>query len=159
MAPVRLGLELIATQPLELAIGTFFESWLAAADGTVRRSLGRDEYHLTLEIGSGGRLAATGRTYVCQFDRASAEMGANEALPARPVDVGERPNGLLLLALRTNRFLSLGALQQAAALRLIVDGDRSELLSLSAPPLRCDQVAPGRFLIDLTEQPLVIEGG
>lgn len=154
MAAARLGLELIATRPLDLAIGTFFETWLAAADGTVRRSLGRDEYHLSLQIAPGGRLAATGRTYVCQFDRASAEMGENHALPARSVELADVPVELLLLALRTNRFLSLGALQEGAALRLVVGGEAQEPLSLSEPPLRCDQVAPGRFLIDLTALPL-----
>lgn len=154
MAAARLGLELIAARPLDLSIGTFFETWLAAADGTVRRSLGRDEYHLTLRIEAGGRLAATGRTYVCQFDRAGAEMGKNEALAARPVDLGDLPTGLLLLALRTNRFLSLADLQESAALRLIIGGEDRGLLPLNEPPLRCDQVAPGRYLIDLTEQPL-----
>lgn len=154
MAAARLGLELVAARPLDLSIGTFFETWLAAADGTVRRSLGRDEYHLSLRIEAGGRLAATGRTYVCQFDRASAEMGRNEALPARPVDLGEVPPGLLLLALRTNCFLSLAELQEGAALRLIVGGQELGVLPLNEPPLRCDQVSPGRYLIDLTEQPL-----
>ncbi|HLO04725.1 MAG TPA: hypothetical protein VK191_16590 [Symbiobacteriaceae bacterium] len=154
MAAARLGLELIAARPLDLSIGTFFETWLAAADGTVRRSLGRDEYHLTLRIEAGGRLAATGRTYVCQFDRAGADMGANEALPTRPVDLGAVPTGLLLLALRTNCFLSLRELQEGAAIRLNVGGQARGLLPLNEPPLRCDQVAPGRYLIDLTEQPL-----
>jgi hypothetical protein len=154
MAAARLGLELIATRPLDLSIGTFFETWLAAADGTVRRSLGRDEYHLSLRMETGARLAATGRTYLCQFDRASAEMGENAALPARLVDLGEAPSGLLLLALRTNRFLSLGALQESVQLRPIVSGGALTPLPLTAPTLRCDQVAQGRFLIDLTELPL-----
>jgi hypothetical protein len=154
MAAARLGLELIATRPLDLAIGTFFETWLAAADGAVRRSLGRDEYHLSLAVDAGGRLAATGRTYLCQFDRAGAGMGANEALPTRPVALEGAPLDLLVLALRTNRFLSLGALQEGATLRLVVDGQDRGLLSLSEPPLRCDEVAPGRYLVDLTSQPL-----
>jgi hypothetical protein len=61
----------------------------------------------------------------------------------------------LVLALRTNRFLSLDALQKNAALRLLVDGQEKGVLSLSEPPLRCDEVAPGRYLIDLTSQPLI----
>jgi hypothetical protein len=154
MAAARLGLELIATRPLDLAIGTFFETWLAAADGAVRRSLGRDEYHLTLSVATGGRLAATGRTHLCQFDRAGAGMGANEALPTRPVALAGAPLDLLVLALRTNCFLSKGALAESAALRLLVDGQDRGLLPLSQGPLRCDEVAPGRYLVDLTSQPL-----
>jgi hypothetical protein len=81
-------------------------------------------------------------------------MGANEALPSRPVDLGSAPNGLLLLALRTNRFLSLGALQEGTVLRLIRGAEAPAILPLTREDLRCDQVAPGRFLIDLTEQAL-----
>jgi hypothetical protein len=150
MPATRLGVELLATHEIELPIGTFFESWLAAADGTVRRSLGRDEYHLSLQIATGHRLAATGRTYICQFDRAQAEMGENEALPAKPVPLEGAPEEFLLLALRTNRFLALRTLQEETHLQLVGANGARHSLPLNHPSLRCDEVGPGRFLVDLT---------
>lgn len=149
MAPVRLGLEVVAAEPVRLHLGSFFESWLALAAGAIKRSLGRDEYHLAITVGAGRRLAATGRTYICQIDAEETGLGTNQARPAVLVPTDLIPGAPLFLGLRTNVFLDLPALRQGVRLRLLRDGEPADC-PLTDRHLAAEQVMAGRYLVDLT---------
>jgi hypothetical protein len=146
---LKLGLELLAREPTPLSLGTFFETWLAAAGGTVKRSLGRDEYHLGLTIGAGRRLAATGRTHICQLDVESLDLGLNQARPALLVPADLPPGAPLCLGVRTNRFLDLNALAAGVWLRLVRDTGPPVEVSLEHVLLDREEIAPGRYLLEL----------
>ncbi len=147
---MKLGLELIAREPVTFRLGTFFETWIATPAGTVRRSLGRDEYHLGLTIDRGRRLAATGRTHICQLDLEAADMGPNQAREATPVPAEIGPGVPVIWGIRTNLFLDEGALIRGASGRLLLD-DRPPLeFPLDHPVLVVESVAPGRFVLDVS---------
>lgn len=147
---MKLGLELIARRPITLRLGTFFETWIATSSGSVRRSLGRDEYHLGLTIGAGGRLAATGRTHICQADLEVLGLGSNSARPSLLTDADLSGAGPLIWGIRTNLFLDLSGLQEHAE-ALLLRGDREPLaFALDNPSLAAEVVAPGRYIIDLS---------
>lgn len=147
---MRLGLELLARRPAELRLGTYLETWLATSEGTVRRSLGRDDYHLGLTIGAGARLAATGRTHICQLDLERAELGRNEARPALPVPVESPLASPVLWAIRTNLFLTLAALCEGSKGRLLRDAKEPLDFTLDHHLIVAEEVAPGRYLVDLS---------
>lgn len=148
--PLRVGLELVAAQPVRLHLGSFFESWLALSSGAIRRSLGRDEYHLPIAIGAGRRLAATGRTYICQIDAEEAGLGTNQARATVLVPTDLPPGTPLFLGLRTNVFLDVPSLTSGARLRLHRDGAPAAECGLSENRVGVEQVVPGRYLLDLT---------
>lgn len=146
---MKLGLELLAERAADIRLGTFFETWVATAEGTVRRSLGRDEYHLGLTVQPGQRLAATGRTHICQLDLEAAGLGTNGARPSLLVPV-ELPEGSpLIWSIRTNLFLSLPALAAGTGARLLRDGAEPLSFRLDHPLLTAEEIAPGRYLVDL----------
>ena len=147
---LKLGLELMAKRPLALRLGTFFETWIALPGGTVRRSLGRDEYHLELTIDTGRRVAATGRTHVCQLDLEAAEIGANQAGPALLVPAEIVPGTPVLWGVRTNQFLSLPQLTGGATAVLRRDGAEPLTFGLDHPHLALEEVAPGRYIVDIS---------
>lgn len=147
---MKLGLELLASRATDLRLGTFFETWIATADGTVRRSVGRDEYHLGLSIGAGRRLAATGRTHLCQLDLEAAEMGENQARAALIVPAEMDPGAPVIWGIRTNRFLSLGELLEGTTARLCRDGGEPVEFPLDHPLAAAYEVAPGRYIVDVT---------
>ncbi|BAD40769.1 MAG: hypothetical protein A6D92_08365 [Symbiobacterium thermophilum] len=147
---MKLGMELVARHPLPLSLGTFFETWIATAAGSARRSLGRDEYHLRIHVDTGARLAATGRTHVCQVDLEAAGLGRNGARPAllTPVDV---PDGSpVIWGIRTNRFLDVADLIASAGARLLREGSEPAPFALDDPRVRLECVAPGRYIVDIT---------
>ncbi len=147
---MKLGLELIASRAATLRLGTFFETWIATAPGTVRRSLGRDEYHLSLTIGAGKRLAATGRTHICQLDLEAAEIGENQARPTLNIET-ELPKGApVIWGIRTNLFLSLASLRESATGRLFREGREPESFGLGDERISAIEVAPGRYIIDIS---------
>ncbi|MFO7172778.1 MAG: hypothetical protein DIU70_007415 [Bacillota bacterium] len=148
---MRMGVELLANEPVRLRLGSFFESWLALPTGALRRSLGRDEYHLAITIGPGRRLAATGRTYICQIDAEGAGLGVNQARAAVLTPADLPPSLPVFLGLRTNVFLDLPSLVAGARLRLLRDDQPPVEIPLS--PTIAEQVLPGRFLIDLGSWP------
>jgi hypothetical protein len=148
--PLKLGLELLARYPAPLRIGTFFETWLATPAGTVRRSLGRDEYHLGLTIDAGRRLAATGRTFICQLDVEEAGLGINQARPALRVEAEWSPKMPLIWGIRTNRFLDWAALADGTTAQLIREGQEPLPFAMDHPSLNASEVAPGRFIIELS---------
>jgi hypothetical protein len=147
---LKLGLELVARRPTPLSLGTFFESWIATQSGTVRRSLGRDEYHLGLIIGAGQTLAATGRTHICQIDREAAGLGPNAARPAAPVDAEVLPGAPVLWSVRTNRFLTLSALREGTAVRIRREEADAMEIDLDHPQLVLEATLPGRYILDLS---------
>lgn len=147
---MKLGLELLARRPAELRLGTYFETWLATAAGATRRSLGRDDYHLGLTIAAGNRLAATGRTHICQLDLEAAELGRNQARPTLLVPVEPLETERLLWAIRTNLFLSLSALLDGATARLCRDARQPLGFGFDHPLAPVQEVAPGRYLIEVT---------
>lgn len=147
---MKIGLELLARRPTELHLGNFFETWIANAAGSVRRSLGRDEYHLGLTIASGRRLAATGRTHLCQLDLEAAELGTNQARPSLLVPVEELAPGPLLWSIRTNRFLSGAALTEGALARLCRESMDPVEFGLGHPLVQMQEVAPGRYIVEVT---------
>lgn len=149
-ATLKLGLELHARHPCALRLGNFFETWLATPAGTVRRSLGRDEFHLGVTIAPGCRLAATGRTHICQLDLEEAGIGANQARPALPVAAPTGPSTPVIWGIRTNRFLDLDALIDGATGRLLRDDAEPLDFGLDHHLLTLDEVAPGRYIIDIT---------
>lgn len=148
---MKLGLELVATHPVTLRLGTFFETWIALPPGMLRRSLGRDEYHLSLLIEAGGRLAATGRTHICQVDLADAGLGENGARGATLLPAEPEPGQPVIWSIRTNLFLSLPALTAGARLRLLRDGAPPAEVSLTDERLTVDEVAPGRYVVEMGE--------
>jgi len=147
---LKLGLELLASRTESLRLGTFFELWIATPEGTIRRSLGRDEYHLGLTIQAGRRLAGTGRTHTCQLDLEAAEMGPNQARPASLVQADVAPGEPVVLGIRTNLFISLADLVSGSRIRVqreaaeAVEGTMGDHLAVPT------EVAPGRFLVDVT---------
>lgn len=147
---LKLGLELVASRPAALQIGTFFETWIATATGMVRRSLGRDEYHLGLVIKTGRRLAATGRTHICQLDLEGAGLGANQARSALLSVVTVPPASPVIWGIRTNLFLDLTALKEGATAHLLREGAEPLPFCLDDPLLIAEEVAPGRFIIDIS---------
>lgn len=147
---MRLGLELLTTRPTEIRLGTFFETWLATAGGTVRRSLGRDEYHLSLTIGAGQRIAATGRTHICQLDLELAELGPNQARSALLTEAEFDPGSPVICGVRTNLFLDLPSLTDGATARLLRGNGTSVAFGLDDPLLMVDEVAPGRYILDIS---------
>jgi hypothetical protein len=147
---LKLGLELIARKPLAIRLGTFFETWIALPAGTVRRSLGRDEYHLDLTIGSRRRVAATGRTHTCQLDLELAEIGTNQAGTALPAAADIVPGTPVLWGIRTNQFLSLPALLDGATAVLVREGAEPLPFALTHPHLATEEVAPGRYTVDVS---------
>ncbi len=155
---MKLGLELIARRPITLRLGTFFETWIATASGSVRRSLGRDEYHLGLSIGSGGRLAATGRTHICQADLEVLGLGCNGARPALLSDADLTEDGPLIWGIRTNRFLDLAALKEQTGARLLCTEREPREFSLEHPLLVAEAVAPGRYIVDVSGMIQVTRG-
>lgn len=147
---LKLGVELLARQPAILRLGTFFETWIATPQGTVRRSLGRDEYHLSLRIGTESRLAATGRTHICQVDLEAAELGRNQARPATLAESEHEPGAPLILGVRTNLFLDLPALTLGATGCLLREGAPPTAFPLDHHLLIASEVAPGRYILDLS---------
>jgi len=147
---VRLGLELFAKQPAAIRLGTFFETWLATPAGTVRRSLGRDEYHLELLLPAGRRLAATGRTHISQVDLEKAGLGSNQARGAQLVPAPLEPGVPMILGIRTNLFLSLPALYQGCRLRLLRDGLDPLDCDLTEPRIAAQEVAAGRYIVEIS---------
>lgn len=147
---MKLGMELTARRPVQLNLGTFFETWIATAAGSVRRSLGRDEYHLRITIGVGARLAATGRTHLCQVDLEAAGIGRNGARQALLTPVAVPPEGPVIWGIRTNRFLQLSDLAESAAARLLREGSPPKEFALDDPRVRLECVAPGRYIVDVT---------
>lgn len=148
---MKLGLELIARCPITLRLGTYFETWIATASGTVRRSLGRDEYHLGLVVAPGGRLAATGRTHICQVDLEAADLGKNGARPALLTEADQTIPGPIVWGIRTNLFLNLADLQGRALVRLLADEGPPVEFALTDPQVAVEEVAPGRYIVDLSE--------
>ncbi|MFZ5826966.1 MAG: hypothetical protein ACOY94_21950 [Bacillota bacterium] len=146
---MKLGLELIARQPIELRLGTFFETWVATATGSVGRSLGRDEYHLAIAIAEGSRLAATGRTHICQVDLEAVELGTNGARPALLTEADLAVEGPVIWGIRTNLFLDLDDLRERASARLLTEGRPPLLFTLDHPELVVEAVAPGRYIADV----------
>lgn len=146
---MRLGVELVARAPTRLGLGSFFESWLLLPAGAVRRSLGRDEYHLPLAIQAGRRLAGTGRTYVCQIDSELAGLGPNQARPCLPVPVPCAPGSPLVLSLRTNVFRDLSALVAGVHLVLLSDVAAPVRAALDDPRLAAEELLPGRYRVAL----------
>lgn len=147
---MRLGLELVARTAIPLRLGTYFETWLATCAGTVRRSLGRDEYHLGLVLRPGQRLAATGRTHICQIDLEAAELGTNGARPALPAEADLSTPGPVVWGIRTNLFLDPDDLAARAGGRLVVEGRPPLDFPLTHPSVQVKAVGPGRYIIDLT---------
>lgn len=147
---MKLGLELIARRPITLRLGTFFETWVATTSGSLRRSLGRDEYHLSLTVGPGGRLAGTGRTHICQVDLEAAELGMNGARPALLTEADLAHLGPVIWGIRTNLFLDLADVKERATARLLTDGRGPLEFDLDHPALAAEAVAPGRYIIDVT---------
>lgn len=143
-------MELLARRPVRLRLGTFFETWLATAEGSVRRSVGRDEYHLGLEINAGHRLAGTGRTHICQLDLEGAAMGPNQAREAVLVPAELPPGETLLWSVRTNLFLELPTMMAGGTGRLLQEGRAPVPFGLDHPLLLINQVAPGRFVLDVS---------
>lgn len=148
---MKLGLELVARRPIALRLGTFFETWVATASGSVRRSLGRDEYHLSLTISTGRRLAATGRTYICQVDLEATELGTNGARPSLLTEADPAVDGPIIWGIRTNLFLDLADLKERAAGRLVTEGAEPVAFDLNHPKVVVEAVAPGRYIIDVTD--------
>lgn len=146
---LKLGLELVARRPLTLRLGTFFETWIATASGSLRRSLGRDEYHLGLTIGAGGRLAGTGRTHICQVDLEAAELGENSARPSLLAEADLAMASPMIWGIRTNLFLDLASLKTEAMGRLVTGG-QPLLFDLGHPQITTEAVAPGRYIVDVT---------
>lgn len=146
---MKIGLEILTQAGTRLTLGTFFESWLCLAEGTLKRSLGRDEYHLHVSMGPGRRLAATGRTHICQLDSEAAGLGPNQAAAAVLVPVSSRPEAPLFLGMRTNAFLDMAAFTSGAALRLVREGTDAVVFTLDHPDVAPHWVGPGRFLIQL----------
>lgn len=147
---MKLGLELIAHRPVQLRLGTFFETWIATASGSARRSLGRDEYHLRLMIGPGGRLAATGRTHICQVDLEAADLGPNGARQALLAPVVRTEGSPVLWGIRTNRFLRAEDLRQFTRARLLQEGGRVMEFDFADGSVELQALSPGRYLIDIT---------
>lgn len=147
---MKLGLELIARRPITLRLGTFFETWVATASGSVRRSLGRDEYHLSLTIGAGRRLAGTGRTHICQVDLEALELGLNGARPSLLTEADLAVDGPMIWGIRTNLFLDLADLKERSAVRMLTDLAPPLEFDLNHPKLVVEAVAPGRYIIDVT---------
>jgi len=148
--PVKLGLELIAHQPVQMKLGTFFETWIATASGSARRSLGRDEYHLRLTVSPGGRLAATGRTHICQVDLEAAGLGSNGARQALLAPVARTEGSPILWGVRTNRFLRAEDLRQFTRARLVQEGGRVTEFDLTDGGISVQTLSAGRYLIDVT---------
>lgn len=148
---LKLGLELIARQPIRLRLGTFFETWIATAAGSARRTLGRDEYHLGLSVPQGGRLAGTGRTHICQVDLEATGLGRNGARPALLTAVDGTDDGNVVWGIRTNLFLDLPDLRDRAAARLLVEGSAVREFLLDDPLIAVNAVAPGRYIVDLSD--------
>lgn len=145
---MKLGVELLARRTVTLRLGTYFETWIATAAGTVRRSVGRDEYHLPIKVGAGRRLAGTGRTHICQVDLEQAELGANQA---RAADLMMVPaSSPLVWSLRTNLFLSLSALQKGAIGQLLREDEPPLQFPLDDPAVTVTELSPGRYVVDLT---------
>jgi len=147
---LKLGMELLAARPATLRLGTFFETWFSTPSGTVRRSLGRDEFHLGLTIALNHRLAATGRTSICQVDFEAADLGRNQAGAAVLVEAEIYPNTPVLAGVRTNQFLSLPALREGIIGRLLLEGQTPLDFRLDHPRIVTTEVAPGRYVLDLT---------
>ncbi len=147
---MKLGMELLASRTERLRLGTFFELWIATPEGTLRRSLGRDEYHLGLTILPGRRLAATGRIHTCQLDLEAAELGPNQARPATLVEAGTEGAIPLVLGIRTNLFINLADLVTGCRVRLLRDTPEALDLAFDHPLVVPTEVAPGRFVVDVS---------
>lgn len=147
---MKLGVELLARQPAILRLGTFFETWIATPRGTVRCSLGRDEYHLGLCIETGSRLAATGRTHICQLDLEAAELGRNQARSATLAEAEHEPGAPLIWGMRTNLFLDLSALTGGTKGRLLREGVAPVPFAFDHHLVIASEVAPGRYIVDLS---------
>lgn len=144
---MKLGVELLARRAVTLKLGTYFETWIATAAGTVRRSVGRDEYHLPIALQAGRRLAGTGRTHICQVDLEHAELGENQARAAELAVVPA--SSPLVWSLRTNLFLTLSAFRKGAVGRLLREGEPPLPFQLDDPDLNVTELSPGRYVVDL----------
>lgn len=145
---MKLGVELVARRLTALKLGSFFETWVSLLDGTLTRSLGRDEFHLALTYPATRRLAATGRTGICQCDLEAISLGLNQSLPTRPVDAQLSPGAPVLFGLRTNVFLDLPALCRGASLRVVTSEGAVEA-DLEDRRVWPELVYPGRFLVEV----------
>jgi hypothetical protein len=146
---LKVGLELVAQTTLSLKLGTFFETWLSQVDGLIKRSLGRDEYHLDVRVERGNLIAATGRIHLCQVDTAAIGLGPIHASPCVTVTVDIPPGSPIFLNIRTNAFLELSALRSGCRFRLVTDRPLNGLaFSLENPDVLTELVGPGRFLME-----------
>jgi len=148
---MQLGVEITILHEKAFTLGTFFETWLGVCDQSVKKSLGRDEYHLDVAIEAGRRVAATGRTHLCQVDTASVGLGPVQAPPAKPVEVASISEPLFL-HLRTNTFLEPESLTQGLSFKVVGPGNTplAEFL-LSDQRVDLEWLSPGRFLLDVSE--------
>ncbi|HWI64685.1 MAG TPA: hypothetical protein VNT75_22895 [Symbiobacteriaceae bacterium] len=147
---MKLGLELVAGSPALLRLGTFFETWITTPNGTVRRSLGRDEYHLDLRLERERRLAATGRTHVCQVDLEEAGLGVNQARAAVLAEAEVTPGTPVIWGIRTNLFLSLKSLHEGATGLLVRDTAEPHPFRFDDRLLVVEETAPGRYIVDIS---------
>lgn len=146
---MKVGLELVAQTNLSLKLGTFFETWLSQVDGVIKRSLGRDEYHLDVVVERGNRLAATGRIHLCQLDTAAIGLGPIQGSPCNTVSVELPPGSPVFLNIRTNAFLELSALRSGCRFRLVTDRPLDGFeFGLDNPDVLTELVGPGRFLME-----------
>lgn len=146
---MKVGLELVAQTTLSLKLGTFFETWLSQVDGFIKRSLGRDEYHLDVTVERGNLIAATGRIHLCQLDTAVIGLGPIHASPCNTLSVDLPPGSPLFLNIRTNAFLELSAVRLGCRFRLVTDRPLDGLeFSLDNPDILTELVGPGRFLME-----------
>lgn len=143
-------MELTARHPIQLNLGTFFETWLATAAGSARRSLGRDEYHLRITIGAGARLAGTGRTHLCQVDLEAAGLGRNGVRQALLTPLEFPEEGPVIWGIRTNRFLHLSDLVASTGGCMLREDRPPEEFALDDPRVRVECVSPGRYIVDVT---------
>lgn len=147
---MRLGVELVARIPVRLRLGSFFETWLALPGGALRRSLGRDEYHLPLVILPGRRLAATGRTCIVQIDAEEAGLGPNQARPCAPAAAPVAPGTPVVLGLRTNVFRDLDALTAGVLLVVQFGTGEPSVAALDDPRVAAEQLVPGRYVVGIS---------
>jgi hypothetical protein len=147
---LKLALELYTNRPVALRLGTFFETWIATTDGTLRRSLGRDEYHFNLHLDANRRLAATGRTHICQVDLEAVDLGINQARKAILTAASAEPIPPILWGIRTNLYLDLPSLVESTSALLLRENSPSIPFDLNHERVHSLEIAPGRYLVDLS---------
>ena len=138
--------EFILNKPIDLCIGTFFETSLYQNGEYVKRSFGSDNFHVNTKLLRGKRLSALGRNCVIQLP---FEELPTKVQVQKPSQVKLPTTSNLEILCKTNIFLSKEYLCDFLVIKIQVD-DHYIDIPLTNFSDNITLIDYGRYLINLS---------